>query len=75
MKRRTEEEIQMAIGECLAKCRQATSPLSGLMEHIVKLRGEDWYVEDIRIVETAVVKILVELTSVKDRHTSENAGM
>lgn len=71
MKRQTKEAIQTAIGECLAKCRQMTSPLGGLMEYIVKLRTENWYVEDIRIVETAVVKILVQLTNVKDGETGE----
>ena len=69
MTRRTEAEIQTAIRECLALCQQKSSPLSGLMEYIVKLRAEKWDVEDIRMMETAVVRILVELARDKERRT------
>lgn len=69
MARRLPAEIQTAINECLALCRQKLSPLSGLMEYIVKLRAEKWDVEDIRTMETAVVRILVELARNKERRT------
>jgi hypothetical protein len=50
--------MNTALQECLNQCRGSGAPLARLARYCEELRKADWDDEDIRGVETAVVRLL-----------------
>ena len=63
MKRRSLAAIVSAAHGCLAHSERSANPLDGLAEYISQLKSQKWQPEDIRIVESVVIRILAKMTS------------
>jgi hypothetical protein len=55
-------KINNAIQECLNRCRGSETPVARLALYCVELRQKNWNEDDIRAVETAVVRFLSALS-------------
>jgi hypothetical protein len=54
--------IRIAIQDCLNRCRKSDAPLARLSLFCNELRVREWTEQDIRTVETSVVRFLAALS-------------
>jgi len=59
----TEQAINEAVRECLARCAAGKTPLGVIAEYIGELRDAGWSEVDIRTVETTARKVLAGIVS------------
>jgi hypothetical protein len=55
----TEISIRNVVDGCLARCRHSDSPLACLAETVDNLRAAGWRERDVRAVEKAVLRIVL----------------
>jgi hypothetical protein len=58
-----ESAIRAAVKECLARCYKGNTPLGVMAEFLAELRQQGWSKADIRLVESAVRKVLAGVMS------------
>jgi hypothetical protein len=63
---KSESEIREAVESCLEQCYKAESPVLCLAESVERLRAEGWGQNDVRRVETLVLKVLSALSTPQD---------
>jgi hypothetical protein len=59
----SEQAINEAVRECLARCASGRTPLGVMAEYIGELRDAGWETEDIRTVEATARKVLAGIVS------------
>ena len=59
----SEQAINEAVRECLARCASGQTPLGVMAEYIGELRDAGWEAEDIRTVEVTSRKVLAGIVS------------
>jgi hypothetical protein len=55
----TEISIRIVVDGCLARCRHSDSPLACLAETVDNLRAAGWRERDVRAVEKAVLRMVL----------------
>ena len=63
MSSQSEQAINEAVRECLARCAAGKTPLGVIAEYIGELQDAGWSREDIRTVEAAARKVLAGIVS------------
>ena len=58
MSNQSEQVINQAVRECLARCASGKTPLGVMAEYIGELQDAGWDREDIRTVEATARKVL-----------------
>ena len=63
---KSEDQVRVAIEQCLQECCRAPTPVVKLEECIESLRAEGWEAPDVRLVEGPVLRMLAKLLSPKN---------